>query len=298
MDWTPPSADAGDVVFYAAGNAANGNASSSGDRIYTTKKVVSSESCNLTGKPSISGLVNAASFAQAMAPNTIVTIFGQNLAASGTSRIVGPSDFVNNAFPKQMACVAVEIDGKRAPITFVTPGQINVQAPTDAGLGPVSVKVILNPDKPNQLASDATTASMTSLAPGFFTFNQKSVAAQFANSTDLVADPAVVPGARFAKPGDVVTLYGTGFGPTTPVVQAGNVAASIANCTSVPVVSIGGAALAPTDVLYAGLSPQSISGLYQFNIRVPATAPDGDLPLSIQIGGATTQSGVTIPVKR
>ena len=36
FDWTPPPAGAGPVTLYAAGNAANGNGSSSGDRIYTT----------------------------------------------------------------------------------------------------------------------------------------------------------------------------------------------------------------------------------------------------------------------
>jgi uncharacterized protein (TIGR03437 family) len=60
---------------------------------------------------------------------------------------------------------------------------------------------------------------------------------------------------------------------------------------------IGGVTLIPQDVLYSGLSPNSISGLYQFNVRVPASAPDGDVPVSITIGGFTTQSGTTIPVQ-
>jgi len=55
--------------------------------------------------------------------------------------------------------------------------------------------------------------------------------------------------------------------------------------------------LTPQDVLYAGLSPGSINGLYQFNVRVPASAPDGDVPASIAIGGFQTQSGTTIPVQ-
>lgn len=36
VKWTAPAADAGRVTFYAAGNAANGNNSPSGDSIYTT----------------------------------------------------------------------------------------------------------------------------------------------------------------------------------------------------------------------------------------------------------------------
>lgn len=36
FDWTPPATAAGDVLLYAAGNAANGNNQNTGDRIYTT----------------------------------------------------------------------------------------------------------------------------------------------------------------------------------------------------------------------------------------------------------------------
>lgn len=41
MQWTPPAeAGAGDVTFYAAGNAANNNGDNSGDKIYTTSLTV------------------------------------------------------------------------------------------------------------------------------------------------------------------------------------------------------------------------------------------------------------------
>jgi uncharacterized protein (TIGR03437 family) len=36
FDWTPPATDVGPIVLYAAGNAANGNATETGDNIYTT----------------------------------------------------------------------------------------------------------------------------------------------------------------------------------------------------------------------------------------------------------------------
>lgn len=38
--WVAPSADAGDVIFYAAGNASNGNFNASGDYVYTTQTPV------------------------------------------------------------------------------------------------------------------------------------------------------------------------------------------------------------------------------------------------------------------
>lgn len=36
IEWTAPDVSTGDITFYAAGNAANGNGSTSGDHIYTT----------------------------------------------------------------------------------------------------------------------------------------------------------------------------------------------------------------------------------------------------------------------
>lgn len=39
-EWTAPASGAGDVIFYAAGNAANGNGSTNGDFIYTKTKTL------------------------------------------------------------------------------------------------------------------------------------------------------------------------------------------------------------------------------------------------------------------
>ena len=108
----------------------------------------------------------------------------------------------------------------------------------------------------------------------------------------------MVDSGRPAKPGEVVSLYGTGFGATNPSVPAGQLASGVASITTPITVAIGGATLSSSDVLYAGLSPGSISGLYQFNVRIPASASDGDLPVIITIGGVQTQTGATIPVQR
>jgi uncharacterized protein (TIGR03437 family) len=62
-------------------------------------------------------------------------------------------------------------------------------------------------------------------------------------------------------------------------------------------VNIGGVTLPASDVFYAGLSPGSISGLYQFNVRVPTSTALGDVPVTITIGGFQTQAGATIPIQ-
>src|SRR5207249_2667391 len=135
--------------------------------------------------------------------------FGLGFQLSGRTRAVGLGDFVSNGFPKELACVAVEIAGQPVPISYVDQAQINVQAPALPASGSIPFIVIVNPDRQNELRSDLgmiTTAQ--AFAPAFFTFSgSMSVAAQFAGSANVVANPAVVAGGRPAKPGDILTLY-------------------------------------------------------------------------------------------
>jgi uncharacterized protein (TIGR03437 family) len=201
--------------------------------------------------------------------------------------------------------VGVEVTGPgltqpvRLPIAFASPGQINAQMPEFSGTGPVTLTVLLNPGDPNGLSSAvATLNSLQAFAPAFFLFpNSMSIAAEQAGTASIVADSSVVAGASPAKPGDIVSLFATGFGDSSPFVPAGQMATGIATLTNPITVTIGATKLAPSDVLYAGLSPGSISGLYQFNVRIPSSAPSGEVPVTISIGGVQTQAGATIPIQ-
>ena len=214
VQWTPPANEVGDVRLYLSAIAANNDGTASGDSVYTLVKTVSAVgACTLTAKPTLRTAVNAASFLPAFSSNSLLTIFGLGFQVPGRSRLVGAGDITNGQFPTQLACVAVEINGQRVPIAYVQQDQINVQAPTLTGSGPVSVVVILNPGKLNELRSDTgTLITQQTVAPAFFTLDGSTVAAQYANTTTLVGDPAVYPGAVPAKAGDILTLYGTGFG--------------------------------------------------------------------------------------
>jgi uncharacterized protein (TIGR03437 family) len=292
--WTPPASDVGDVVFYAAGNAANGDGTLNGDRIYTTTSRISADAasvCTGANKPAITSVVNAASFGTPLSAGSLVTIFGTGFAGTGVTRIAGAGDIRNNSFPKSLACVAVEIDGKRAPITYVQGTQINAQVPATTSTGPVTVRVLANPDLPAQAASANSTITLTSTSGALFTFDGKSAAAQIAGTATSITATAPV------KPGTLITLYGTGFGPTTPAVQPGDIATAQSPVSGPITVLIGGTALAAADVTYAGLSPGSISGLYQINAKIPASTPDGNATVTIQQGSVSAQTGVTIPVK-
>jgi uncharacterized protein (TIGR03437 family) len=304
--WTPPEQEIGRLQVYAAAVAANGDGTPEGDYVYTfTQTLNNAGHCALSGVPNFNKIANGASFLPGFSSGSMVSIFGTGFETSGRQRTAGLGDYVNGAYPTELGCVAVEVDGPGLaqpvplPIAFVNPGQINAQMPEFTGIGSVSLTVTINPGEPNGVNSAvATLNSLQPFAPAFFVFpNSTSIAAEQAETGALVAESSVVAGASPAKPGDIVSLFGTGFGDTSPFVPAGQLDSGIASLTNPIEVTIGGAQLAPSDVLYAGLSPGSISGLYQFNVRIPAGTPSGNIPVTISIGGVETQAGATIPIQ-
>jgi len=95
---------------------------------------------------------------------------------------------------------------------------------------------------------------------------------------------------RPAQAGDVITLYGVGFGATTPAVPAGLVVASAAPLAN-PRVLFGDR---PGEVLFGGLAPGAV-GLYQFNVIVPPGI-SGDVSLSVTAGGATSRQSLRLTI--
>jgi uncharacterized protein (TIGR03437 family) len=162
----------------------------------------------------------------------------------------------------------------------------------------VPLTVILNPGRPNEMKSDVATVTVNNHAPAFFLFGvDKSIAAQ-TSDFKTIADPAVIPGGVAARRGDVVILYGTGFGFSEPVYQAGEIASGQARLRDAVTITVGGTALAAADILYAGLAPGNISGLQQFNIRIPQSAAVGNVAIAITIGGIPTPAaGAVLPVQ-
>jgi uncharacterized protein (TIGR03118 family) len=231
------------------------------------------------------GVVNAASFAGPIAPGALATIFGTGLAA--TTRSWTTADFANGKLPVQMDGVSVTLDGKPAYVYYVSPSQIDVIAPADSTTGPVSV-VVTN----SGVASASVKAQLQAAAPAFFALGKYAIATR-ANGT-LVGPANVLPGATPAVPGEVIVVFGTGFGSTNPAVD-GLVATSSANLASSPALTIGGATVT---IQYAGLSGP---GLDQVNVTVPAL-PAGstgavDLPIIAMVGASTTQPGLMITVQ-
>jgi hypothetical protein len=73
------------------------------------------------------GVVNGASYAQPIAPGSLVSIFGTNLAATTMTAQETP-------LPTELAGTSVTLNGIKAPLLFVSPSQINLQAPSSLSI--------------------------------------------------------------------------------------------------------------------------------------------------------------------
>jgi uncharacterized protein (TIGR03437 family) len=94
-----------------------------------------------------------------------------------------------------------------------------------------------------------------------------------------------------AKAGDSVVLFGVGFGPTNPMVPAGQVYSGAAATTNPVKLLINNVSVTPS---FAGLSE---AGLYQINVTIPSGLGTGDVSLEGTVGGVQTPSGVVISLQ-
>src|ERR1700682_524694 len=84
--------------------------------------------------PVIAAVTNAADFSFSIAPGSLATIFGQNLAASAASAPSLPLQTNLNG-------VTLSISGVAAPLYYVSPGQINFQIPSGTATGTATAVV-------------------------------------------------------------------------------------------------------------------------------------------------------------
>jgi uncharacterized protein (TIGR03437 family) len=233
-----------------------------------------------TTAPNISTVVNGATFQPGIVAGSWTTITGVNLA--DVTRTWQDSDFNGNILPTNLSGVSVKINGLDAPVYFVSATQINVQAPSNLS-GNVPVQLTHN-----GVVSNTITANALSTAPGLFTYSLggKSFPSALYNGTyTIVGDPALYSSAAKAKAGDIVQLYGTGLGSS----PAGNIIQSVLPFSSPVTVTIGSTNVTAS---FAGLVGV---GLFQINFTVPSLA-DGEYPLSIKVGSASSQTGVILQV--
>jgi uncharacterized protein (TIGR03437 family) len=223
------------------------------------------------GPPTLSKVVNSASYAEgAIAPGEIVLLGGSNL---GPSSLVGLSLDANGSVSTTAGGTQVTFDGVAAPMVYASATQVAVVAPYDLdGKSSTVVQV-----KVGGQVSNSLTVPVTAAAPGIFS-----------------ADASGTGAAATFQTGDVITLYLTGEGQTTPAGVNGKVTGSDLPKPNLPVTAtVGGV---DAEVVYAGEAPGLVSGVMQLNLRVPVSRA-GNLPVLVSVGGVQSQAGVTVSIR-
>ena len=229
------------------------------------------------------GVGNAFSGAPGVSPNSWISIYGSDL--SSTTRTLANSDLVGGAIPQSVGGASVQINGKAAYVADVSPGQINVLAPS-AGSVAVSVTNAAG-------TSNSVTTTMSDVLPGLAALSNYVRAVRY-------PDGAIVNGTGNAESGFTTTaavapamcwlLFGTGFGPTDTSPAPGVVFTGAYPTTNRVTVTIGGVS---AEVLWAGLSA---AGLDQINVVVPPALGDGDHPVIAAVAGSSSQSAALLKV--
>ncbi|MEO5923201.1 MAG: hypothetical protein ABIR70_05170 [Bryobacteraceae bacterium] len=236
------------------------------------------------------GIVNAASFAPQGLPNgaiargSIFSIFGREL---------GPSPGRSApAIPLTAALGGVSIEVCQGAVCraalplFVSPGQINAVMPSNTPLGKVNIRVTVD-----GVAGNSSPAQVSATGFGIFSINSggfgPGIVTNFVSQTSQPVNSAQT----VARPGQVVTVWGTGLGAA---LNADNVAPQAGDLPVEVEIWVGGAKV--TNKLYSGRSPE-FPGLDQVVFEIPASAPAGCyVPVVLRTGRQVVSNSTTIAV--
>ena len=203
----------------------------------------------------IGGVVNAASFTPApdnfISPNAIISIFGNDLSLR--TRAVSKFDLVGGRLPLTLGGVSVLIGGVLAPLYYVSPNQINAQAPSAISPGELPLRIIRE-----SLRSEPEMVKISELSPGLFSWPPPLPDGRLqAVATHLDFSPigrGRPEGATPTHPGKLVVLWATGLGQTAPFVFDGELPKFAAWIILPSRVWAGGRVVPDDRLLYVGPS--------------------------------------------
>jgi uncharacterized protein (TIGR03437 family) len=212
-----------------------------------------------TSDMAITAIANTATYSASVSPGMVVAIFGSNLANT-TAAATG------NPLPYSLDGVTAAVNGIPAPIVYVSPTQVNVQIPYEAGAGPAVLGIANN----GQIAGFQFPISAA--APGIF-----------ADSNGNLSPVSTV-----AQAG-TVTLYMVGAGEVSNLILTGFAPASATEANSyqpvLPVsVTVGGA---QAFLVNMKLTPNQF-GTTQITFTLPASVQPGVQPVVVTVGGVSS----------
>jgi len=229
--------------------------------------------------PRVDRIVNAADFSAPVAPGGLITIFGTSLSPVNAATSTIP-------LPTALGDTCLTVNGLPVPMLYVSPTQINAQLPNQVQGN--TTMVLHTPGG----VSDNFNFTILPTAPSIFRVSATQGASQVPTVVRLENNLLVTPSNPVRKD-DIIVIYMTGGGRTTPEITAGTPAPSetLASTLVQPTVEIGGVSL---PVLFSGLTPGSV-GLYQINAKVPPTVPKG-MTEELRVTQGNVSTSVTVRV--
>ncbi len=239
----------------------------------------------LESPPAITGVVNGASFEAGIVADSWITITGAKLSLETDS---WANTIVNGELPTQLNEVTVMVGQQLAYVAYISPTQINALAP-NVPVGGATVTVT------NSIGNATVLALVQTTQPAFFQWGNYAVATR--QDYSLAVKNGTINGVTTepAKPGDVIILWGTGFGATNPPAAEGIEVPSntIYNTANPVTVAVGGQS---ATVYGAALAPGFV-GLYQVAIQIPTSLGNGDYPVVATESGMQSPMGALITVQ-
>lgn len=219
-------------------------------------------------RASANGIADAAGGRRTIAPDSFVSIYGENLAPAEVSWDSVILD--GKTLPTALGGVSVRIAGRDCYPSYAGPRQVNVLVPPGVTAGEAEVEV-----RHGGGVTKATVA-VAAVSPSLFDV------ATFAGELVYVAEAGSLPGvaSRPARAGDNIALYANGLGATAaahPVGEALQQPQPHADASSMRV-SFGGVEVVPQAV------NMTYAGLWQINVKVPEVAA-GRVAVSVRAGG-------------
>ena len=224
-------------------------------------------------------VVSAASYQLGVAPNSLASIFGSNIANSTAHARLG----ANGQLPTVLAGVSIQINGEAAPLLYVSPSQINFLVPADTVLGTAQLSLYPTPGA-TPIQSEMQVAIV---APGLFS-----------QDTTGTGPGAILNAVTFTGPPFLVeTLQNSGTDKRTRLAvfatglrYAGNLSQNPDQTNVAIEVQAEDTSGNSYDVEYAGSAP-GFFGLDQINLVLPAQADGaGVISLSIAAGGVLSNT--------
>lgn len=229
--------------------------------------------------PTIIGVLDSPAGQARIAPGARAAIYGSNL---------GPSVLVTSS-----TGVTVLFNNRPAFVIFAQASQLLVQVPVELTAGPATVTVSYQ-----GRTSAPFPLTLIPFAPSLTTLDVSANGAGTFLHTNLFAVDNRTP----ARPGEILTAYAFGLGPTIPAVPTGQPAPPALVAATTPGTKGNYAVVEPTmkvggktaGVIFAGLFPLEI-GIYKVNFVVPGDLTPGLYPVVLSQGNIDSNA-VLLPV--